>query len=471
LKIEASAVEWRSLVPWPLKQSLMSNIPDVIVIGAGAAGPAAAAELGRAGLFVTILEARDRIGGRIFTVRDPVYQVPIELGAEFIHGLPPETWTPLQAAGVSITEVTGEAWCFRKGRLSGCDFFSQVDDILKNMDDRLPDESFLSFLKRCCKDSATNPKEQESMQRALAYVTGLNAADPDRVGVHWLVQGMRAEEKIEGDRAFRSAHGYSDLLDIFQRELTAANVRIQTETVVDSIEWTLGRVGIGSRRGTESQKFSTRRVLVTLPLAALQATADDHGAVRFTPTLPRTKLEALKKLEMGKVILVTLRFHHRFWDTIPALGDGAGTLSEMSFLFSDDGWFPTWWTTMPQKFPIITGWAPFRCAERLSGKSRSFVIDRCLQTLSRLLNVSPEELTRLLDDAYIHDWQNDPFSRGAYSYGCVGADGAQQALASPVENTLFFAGEATDTTGHNGTVRGAIASGHRAAQEILRDFH
>ena len=449
----------------------MAKNPDVIVIGAGAAGLAAAAELGRAGLLVTILEARDRIGGRMFTLRDPVYQVPIELGAEFIHGLPPETWTPLQAAGVSITEVAGEAWCFRKGRLSGCDFFSQVDDILRKMDDRLPDESFLNFLKRCCRDSASNPEEQEAMERALAYVTGFNAADPDRVGVHWLVRGTRAEEKIEGDRAFRSEHGYSDLLDIFQRELTAANVRIQTETVVDSIEWAQGRVEITSRRGTKSQKFSTGHVLVTLPLAVLQAAADDHGAVRFTPPLPRTQLQALEKLEMGKVIRVTLRFHHRFWDTIPAPGNEKNTLSGMSFLFSDDDWFPTWWTTMPQKLPMITGWAPFRCAEQLSGKSRSFVIDRCLQTLSRLFTVGVEELTQLFDDAYFHDWQNDPFSRGAYSYGGVDADGAQQALASPVENTLFFAGEATDITGHNGTVHGAIASGYRAAKEILRDFH
>ena len=448
----------------------MSKMPDVIVVGAGAAGLAAAADLARAGLSVTILEARDRIGGRMFTLRDPVYQAPIEMGAEFIHGLPPEIWIPLQANGVSITEVTGEPWCFRKGQLSSCDFFSQVDDILKKMDDRSSDESFLSFLRRCCEESGSNPKQREAKERALAYVTGFNAADPDRVGVHWLVQGMRAEEKIEGDRAFRSEHGYADLVEIFRRALTAANVDIQTETVVNSVEWTQRDVEIRAHGVSGSQKFSTGRVLVTLPLGVLRAPAEDDGAVRFTPELPRKKLEAFKKLEMGKVIRVTLRFHHRFWDTISAPSNEGDTLSEMSFLFSDDDWLPTWWTTMPGKLPIITGWAPFRCAERLSGRSRSFVIDRCLQTLRRLLNVSLEELTHLLDDAYFHDWQNDPFSRGAYSYAGVGADGAQQALASPVENTLFFAGEATDITGHNGTVHGAIASGRRAAEEILRDF-
>jgi monoamine oxidase len=451
-------------------RQVMAKTPDVIVIGAGAAGLAAAAELARAGLFVTILEARDRIGGRMFTQRDPVSQAPIELGAEFIHGLPPEIWEPLQARDIRITEVTGEPWCFRQGRLCGCDFFSQVDDILKQMDANAPDESFLHFLKQCC-DPESNPKKRAASERALAYVSGFNAADPDRVGVHWLVQGMRAEEQIEGDRAFRSKNGYEDLLEIFRQQLAQAGVCIQTETVVDSVRWMKGRAEVSTRKGTESSKFETGRVLVTLPLGVLKAAADDDGAVQFTPSLPREKLEALKKLEMGKVMRVTFRFRHRFWDTISAPNGKRKTLSGMSFLFSDDDWYPTWWTTIPEKLPIITGWAPFRCAEHLSGKSRSFVIDRGLQTLSGLLNVGLNELTQWLEASYFHDWQSDPFSRGAYSYGAVGADGAQQALASPVENALFFAGEATDTTGHNGTVHGAIASGRRAAKEILHGFH
>jgi monoamine oxidase len=445
----------------------MPKLPDVIVIGAGAAGLAAATELGRAGLAVTILESRDRIGGRMFTQRDPVCQAPIEFGAEFIHGLPPEIWGRLQTRNVRIIEVTGDLWCFRNGHLCGCDFFSDVDDILKKMDGNSPDESFLSFLNRCC-NAKSNPEKQEAIERALDYVTGFNAADPDRVGVHWLVQGMRAEEQIEGHRAFRCANGYQDLLDIFSDELAQAGIHTRKETVVDSVRWMPGQVEVSARGVSEPGKFEAERVLVTVPLGVLQAGAQEDGAMQFTPALPRAKLEALKRLEMGKVIRVTLRFRNRFWDTFAAPGNQRETLSGMSFLLSDDDWYPTWWTTMPEKLPIITGWAPFRCAERLSGKSHSFVVDRCLQTLSRLLNIGIKEITRLFEAAYFHDWQSDPFSRGAYSYGMVGADGAQEALASPIENTLFFAGEATDTTGHNGTVHGAIASGRRAAKEILR---
>ena len=123
---------------------------------------------------------------------------------------------------------------------------------------------------------------------------------------------------------------------------------------------------------------------------------------------------------------------------------------------------------MPGRMPIITGWAPFDCAERLSGKSHAFVVNQGLETLAGALKIGMGDLQRWLESAHFHDWQSDPFSRGAYSYGKVGADGAQEALGRPIENTLFFAGEATDTSGHNGTVHGAIASGYRAAEEVLR---
>ncbi len=117
---------------------------------------------------------------------------------------------------------------------------------------------------------------------------------------------------------------------------------------------------------------------------------------------------------------------------------------------------------------FLTGWAPFRSAERLSGQSQQSVVQRASQTLAVLLSMSEQKLEGGLETAYFHDWQSDPFSRGAYSYSKVGSDGAQQVLGAPVENVLFFAGEATDVSGHNGTVHGAIASGYRAVEEILQ---
>jgi monoamine oxidase len=438
---------------------------DVIVIGAGAAGLAAAVRLGSAGLSTLVIEARERIGGRVFTQRDPVSHAPIELGAEFIHGRPREMLELLKTNRVKITEVGGDSWCSRNGLLSPCNFYSQIGDILGKMDDQSPDESFLTFLNRCCADPRVTT---DAKQRALAYVSGFNAADPALVGVHWLVESIRAEEKIQGDRAFRSQNGYEDLITIFQQQLVDAGVSVTTGTVVETVRWARGRVDITAKTASGTSALVTGHVLVTLPLGVLQAPVGAAGAVQFLPPLPDPKHLALRKLEMGKAIRITLRFQHRFWEDITPAG-GAKSLANLGPLFTQDVWFPTWWTPMPDPSPLITGWAPFSCADRLSGKDPDFVIARALETLSRVLHAPAHELEGLLETAYSHDWQSDPYSRGAYSYGAVGSGGMQATLGSPVQETLYFAGEATDVTGNNGTVNGAIASGLRAAAEILMD--
>jgi monoamine oxidase len=352
-----------------------------------------------------------------------------------------------------------------------CDFFSEVDKILQKMNDGEPDRSFLEFLDECCPVSNSNndARLREAREWALGYVTGFNAADPALVGVHWLVKGMRAEEKIEGDRAFRAPHGYADLLDIFQQQLDDVRVSVQKNTVVDAIRWHPGEAEISTRSQNGADSFSAPRVLITVPLGVLQARSVESGAIKFDPELPGEKQHAIQNVMMGKVIRVTLRFRDRFWQDLPkSHHKNSRTMDGMSFLFSHDEWFPTWWTMSPEKLPFLTGWAPAQCAERLSGQGKAFVVEQALQALRRLLGVSTQELQGLFEDAYCHDWQNDPFSRGAYSYGKVGGDGLEAVLAEPLSNTLFFAGEATDLGGHNGTVHGAIASGQRAAGEIIR---
>jgi monoamine oxidase len=234
------------------------------------------------------------------------------------------------------------------------------------------------------------------------------------------------------------------------------------------VEWSSNRVEGAIRGVNRANRFSASRLLITVPLGVLQAQSEETGAIRFIPELPEHKLDAIRNVIMGKVIRVVLRFRERFWERCPKfVSKSSQSMDGMSFLFSHDDWFPTWWTTAPEKLPFLAGWAPFHSGERLSGKDESFVVEQAIRTLHRLLGVSEQELNGLLEHAYFHDWQNDPFSRGAYSYGKAGGDGAQEALAAPIANTLFFAGEATDVTGHNGTVHGAIASGLRAAAEIV----
>jgi monoamine oxidase len=198
-----------------------------------------------------------------------------------------------------------------------------------------------------------------------------------------------------------------------------------------------------------------------VPLGVLQA-----GSLKFDPALPPEKAAALSKLSMGKVVRVTLCFRERFWQNLRPEGQDK-TLADLSFLFSHDDPFPTWWTPMPDEAPMITGWCAADCADQLSGMTEGRVIDKGVESLSALLQVEKSQVQALLISAYFHDWDYDPFSRGAYSYVKAGGEGCQQTLGAPLGQTLFFAGEATDMSGHNGTVHGAIASGRRAAQEIL----
>jgi monoamine oxidase len=438
-------------------------MPDAVILGAGAAGLAAAIELGRAGVAATILEARNRIGGRMFTEWDRTADSAVELGAEFIHGLPREIWEPLAAHAVNVREVEGDFWSVEGHELCTSEFFSDAERVLEQMDEREPDESFLHFLDRRFPPSARDPRLAAAIDRARNYISGFHAADPNLVSVDWLVKCRRADEEIAGDRAFRMEGGYRTLTEIFHKQVVDAGVSIALDSVAEQIEWKRGRATVRLRNPSGPAALEAPSVLIAVPLGVLQS-----GAVRFSPQLPPAKLKAIDGLVMGKVIRVTLSFRQRFWESLrPSHCDRSSTLEAMSFLFSQDEYFPTWWTQMPSKVPLLTGWSPAHSAERVSGQGSAFAVHESLKSLSGLLRVSLRELETLLADAYVHDWQSDPFSRGAYSYARAGEARAPEELAAAVENTLFFAGEAADISGHNGTVHGAIASGRRAARKLL----
>ena len=270
-----------------------------------------------------------------------------------------------------------------------------------------------------------------------------------------------------GDRAFRTRNGYSDLLKNFQSRLDPSHITVKVNTLVNAINWGQGVVTVSARSTGANSLYLAKKVVVTVPLSILRIESGMEGAIEFNPPLPKEKRAALDKLEMGMVVRLVLRFRERFWDSITPPGAPGRNLANLSFLLAEDEYFPTWWTTLPFREPQITGWAPFQCAERLSGKDKAYVIQCGLQSLSRVLKVSLSDLEELLEGGYFHDWQKDPFSRGAYSYGLVGADGVQNELAKPLQAKLYFAGEATSSPGSNGTVHGAIGSGCRVAAEIL----
>jgi monoamine oxidase len=143
------------------------------------------------------------------------------------------------------------------------------------------------------------------------------------------------------------------------------------------------------------------------------------------------------------------------------------SLKDASFLFSRGADFPTWWTQAPAKMPILVGWASAITAPALNRHSHEEVSARAVAALAKTLCVDESLVRTELVSAHFHDWCADPLTRGAYTYARVGGSGAYRTLAEPLRGTLFFAGEATDATGNHATVHGAIASGYRAADEVL----
>ena len=145
-------------------------------------------------------------------------------------------------------------------------------------------------------------------------------------------------------------------------------------------------------------------------------------------------------------------------------------MADMSFLFTDGREFPTWWTSNSLPYPILTGWAAGPNAGAHTGRSQDETIHSAVQSLARIMEIPEPELRKKMTGSFTHDWQTDPFSRGAYSYAAIGGMDAAAKLAEPVANTLYFAGEATNSEGYNGTVHGAIATGLRAAKELLQSL-
>jgi monoamine oxidase len=437
------------------------DVQDVLIVGAGVAGLAALRTLDRAGLSVLCVEARERIGGRIFTVRDSFSPLPIELGAEFIHGRPAELWNIVNAASLAAYDCAEHAVQLKNGHAgSGGDAWSRIGDVMKDLQKAAknqPDISFAQFL-----DGTSHPPEAKDV--ATAYVEGFNAARAEVIGIASLAQDAAAADAIGGDHSFRIANGYDAVPTYLVNGISNAGARIRLNSVVDRIRWQKGvaSVDIRSTLTGQQSRLQAHRVVTTVPLGVLQANTGDEGAIRFEPDPPGI-LEAARQLKFGHVVRTVLRFRDRVLEEKPDLADAG-------FLFSREPVFPTWWTTLPVRAPIVTGWSSGPKADLLAGQSKAAIIARALKQFARITGLSPELLQESFAAAYFHDWQADPYSRGAYSYTPAGTLPARAVLAEPVQETLFFAGEATETNGHSGTVHGAIATGFRAARQVLESL-
>jgi monoamine oxidase len=172
---------------------------------------------------------------------------------------------------------------------------------------------------------------------------------------------------------------------------------------------------------------------------------------------------------VGQVFKMVLRFRDSFWEEDHflerRLRNSPGRPRSLAFLHTRDADVPVWWTSLPTKAPLLTGWAGGPKAERLLDLGERERVDRSMASLARGLGVSRAFLDEQLDSWSTHDWRADAWSGGAYSYISVGGIPAQRMLAESVEGTLFFAGEYTEPD-QIGTVAGALTSGRRAGRDL-----
>jgi monoamine oxidase len=441
---------------------------DAIVLGAGAAGMAAAVQLQAAGWSVQVIEARDRIGGRIHTLRDPRHPVPIELGAEFVHGQPAVIWDRLRAHGLRAYDALGNWWRSTPQGLQAEEAnWDKLEQILEAATSGgQPDQTFAEAL-----EALGDFASVEERETARGFIEGFHAADIEKISVQALAQsGIFSDDDSAGnDRSFRMADGYDRLIESFFSECAWDRCQIRFNTVASRIDWSPGQVTLHarSRLGFELPPVRAKLAVITLPIGVLKAPPGSPGALAFAPELEAIE-RALGSIHMGTAHRIVFRFRRAIWETeAQVAGLRHRGVSDLGYAQNSDAMIPVWWTTLPVHAPVITGWVGGPPADRLSHCTRREIVEEALSSLGRSLAIPLDRLEAEFENAYFHDWSHDPFSRGTYSYLGVGGLAAQTELARPVEETLFFAGEATHAGGQSGTVHGAIASGQRAAREAL----
>ena len=402
------------------------------------------------------------MGGRVFTYRDARVPAPIELGAEFLHGETPEINAIVAQARLTASEVMGDHWRARDGKLRPVkDFWKKMDVVMGALSaTRTPDQSFAEYL-------ATHARKRKyagHRRMAREFVEGFHAADVTRISERSLAEAENPSEGGEEERSGRILEGYDRVMAWLARDVYDA---VALNTVAEQVTWAPGQIQVLARstHDGETTTYTGRALVVTVPIGILQLAPGMPGAIRFDPEVA-TVQNAVSQIAMGSVTRVVFAFKEPFWERTRRTPRGK-SLSQLSFLHGRGTDVPVWWTLFPLRLPIMVGWAGGPRAAELNQNDDATVLSRALGSLAHHLGTSRPRLEGLVEGGWTYNWDRDPYARGAYSYALVGGSGAAGRLARPVDQTLFFAGEATDTDGHTGTVEGALATGRRAARGVL----
>jgi len=417
---------------------------DIIIIGAGAAGLYAARELAASGKKIIILEARDRPGGRIHTF-DNNSMHDLEAGAEFIHGNLQLTLGILKEAGITPTVTGGNMVSVENGKwTAGWDDALDWDFWIKTLRQLNSDMTIAAFFHRYF----DNEKYASLKQMIKGFAEGYDGADIEKASI----LSLRNEWMDDDELQYRLPGGYKKIIDFLAHQTRQQGVIIHYKTVAKAIQWHKSKVQVTT---SEGKIFQAAQVIITVPPAILQQSSETPGSLIYDPAIPG-KIRAMEKIGNGTVIKILLLFRDIFWEE---------NIKHWGFMFTNQS-IPTWWTQIPLRKPLLTGWLGGPPAWRLLHTPEEKILQMALSSLAKSFNKEYHYLEEQLINGYVFNWAADPFSFGSYSYNLVGTYEARQELNEPVENTLFFAGEAYHRGKSQGTVEAALESGKSVAEKI-----
>ena len=447
IKLMLSSLLLGVSAPWPLQAQQRGK--SIIVIGAGLAGLSAAKTLQNAGHQVTVLEGRERIGGRIWTSHKWP-EMPLDLGATWIHGT---KGNPLTAVADSINAQrlrtnyeSAIAYWFDGKPLSKAQaqLIEQWKRRIEKRLDAVQDADELAF--------------DISVRNAISpLLNGLDAKSEAAQLIHFILNSTLEQEygssidQLSAQR-FDAAKEFSGGDQLFSKgfqvitQYLSKDLNIKLGHVVKSIDYTGSQLTVTSSKGS----VQADAVVVTLPLGVLKS-----GHIQFKPDLPRDKINSLDKLQMGVLNKCYLRFEKVLWPT---------DIDWMEVLPQKPGHWTEWVSFMQAaQWPVLLGFNAADRGREIEHMSDAEIVQDAMQTLKRMFGSNiPNPI-----DAQITRWAQDPFSLGSYSFNPVGyRPKLREILAEPISKKVFFAGEATHKD-YFGTAHGAYLSGIRAAKEVL----